>query len=386
MNDGDKALVVAEPTIIQAAERECSDVVPLYYPMAKAGAVQISPEALYKGMVAAWTGGNIGEISNQITKIWNSPNPDTDAVKILCMINNFVIDYAKTLYKPTTPPDWEKRIQQATTGKIPSFFQYAKGKMESQVAPRGNGVVDRLYEIVQIYKFKFNTTALGHFDYRMLMYDENVPYGDKEKRIVAEFRKEASHMIRNSVGDSLYNDDNQYFWRVKALRKKMLTYGSVQYITDVLIRGLFGEHHVRKKSAFWDCFGDRVYENLQNNLSEKTEICARCGKRFKKNGTRQYCENCEPLSHPREVRLAECVICGCTFKTRGAASGAVCPACKMTEPPPKEPKIVQRFCVDCGNPFDAYLRSRPSIRCDHCQGIRNRERVRAWKIKYKNRR
>lgn len=92
MNDGDKSLVVADDTIISVAERECADVVPLYYPMAKAGAVQITPESLYDGMVAAWTGGNIGEISNSITKIFNSEVPDTDVVKVLCMENNFVID------------------------------------------------------------------------------------------------------------------------------------------------------------------------------------------------------------------------------------------------------------------------------------------------------
>ena len=57
---------MAEPTIIEVAERECSDVCPLYYPMAKAAAEQITPDALHAGMVAAWSGGNIGEISNQI--------------------------------------------------------------------------------------------------------------------------------------------------------------------------------------------------------------------------------------------------------------------------------------------------------------------------------
>lgn len=83
---------MAEPTIIDVAERECADVTPLYYPMAKAAAEQITPDALHAGMVAAWTGGNIGSISNDITKIWTSPNPDEDVVKILCMENNFVID------------------------------------------------------------------------------------------------------------------------------------------------------------------------------------------------------------------------------------------------------------------------------------------------------
>lgn len=91
-NDGDRALVVAEPTIIKVAERECADVVPLYYEMKKAAAEQITPDALYAGMVAAWGGSGIGGISNDITKIWTSPNPDEDVVKILCMENNFVID------------------------------------------------------------------------------------------------------------------------------------------------------------------------------------------------------------------------------------------------------------------------------------------------------
>lgn len=64
--DGDRALVVADRTIIEAAKRNCADVVPLYYEMAKAGAVQITPENKYDGMLHAWTGGNIGSISNQI--------------------------------------------------------------------------------------------------------------------------------------------------------------------------------------------------------------------------------------------------------------------------------------------------------------------------------
>lgn len=93
LNDGDKSLVCADETIIAAAERNCAGVVPLYYVMAKAPAQIIGPELMYSGMVAAWTGGNIGEISNNITKIWNSPNPDIEAIKILVCEDNFTIDF-----------------------------------------------------------------------------------------------------------------------------------------------------------------------------------------------------------------------------------------------------------------------------------------------------
>lgn len=91
MNDGDKSLVCADDTIINTAERNCKDIVPLYYVMAKAPAQEVSPRVMYDGMIAAYTGGNIGEISNSITKIWNSKQPNLDAIKILCMENNFVI-------------------------------------------------------------------------------------------------------------------------------------------------------------------------------------------------------------------------------------------------------------------------------------------------------
>ena len=288
LNDGDKALVVAEPTIISVAERECSDVVPLYYPMAKAGASEVTPEAMYNGMVAAWSGGNIGEISNSISKIWGSNNPDVDAVKVFCMENNFVIDYAKTLYKPTRPKEWEERLKEQTRGKVPSFFQYAKGKTESQVSARGNGVVDRLYNQVQMYKFDFNIKSHGALDYRMLMYNENIPYGEKERKLVQEFRK-ASASMGTSAG--VHDENSRYWLQLKELKQKIMAYGSRQYVVDVLVRGLFYEHHVRKKSAFWDCFGDVVLENLKNNLPDKTKCCPKCGTMYP-DQARKICPRC----------------------------------------------------------------------------------------------
>lgn len=90
--DGDTALVCVEPTIIEVAERLSSDVRPLYYPMAKAPAHVVTPDLMWQGMKNAYDGGRIGPISNKISKIWNSEEPDLDAIKLLCAENNFVID------------------------------------------------------------------------------------------------------------------------------------------------------------------------------------------------------------------------------------------------------------------------------------------------------
>ena len=314
-------------------------------------------------MVAAWSGGNIGEISNQISRIWNSACPDEDIVKVLCMENNFVIDYAKTLYKTTRPPEWDDRIHAATKGKVPYFFQFAKGKTETQVSPRGSGVVDRIYDAIQIYKFKFNASALGSFDYTMLMYDKNIPYGEKEQKVGEEFRKASSRLCGQRT--TAYDDDNLYWLKVKELRRRILQYGSVQYVTDVLVRGLFHEHHVRKKSAFWDCFGATVYENLLNNLPANTRLCLTCGKRIPIGSGSRHCSTCQPRETVPTIHLAECVVCGCKFATKDHQSGAICPACLHA-------RSEKSRCVECGAILEMRSRGRPSTRCPSCQNARNR--------------
>ena len=90
--DGDVSLVCAEKTLVDAAERHMGGIVPLYYEMRKAKAQNISMQSIYDGMAAAYSGGNIGPISNSISKIWNSENPDLDTIKRLCYRNNEVID------------------------------------------------------------------------------------------------------------------------------------------------------------------------------------------------------------------------------------------------------------------------------------------------------
>ena len=63
--DGDKSLVCADKLLVPIAERNMQDIVPLYYEMAKAGAVIVTPAEIFKGLHAAYTGGNIGVISNR---------------------------------------------------------------------------------------------------------------------------------------------------------------------------------------------------------------------------------------------------------------------------------------------------------------------------------
>lgn len=93
--DGDKLLVVKDRTLTNCAKRNMSDICTLAYDLKKAKGGLVNPDSLYEGMIRAYTGGNIGIWSNQITKIWNSGNitkEELDVIKWLCFENNAVID------------------------------------------------------------------------------------------------------------------------------------------------------------------------------------------------------------------------------------------------------------------------------------------------------
>lgn len=95
-SDGDKLLVIKDKLLTSIAKRNMQDIVPLYYEMKKAQGGFLTRQSLYDGMTAAYTGGNIGIISNQISKVWGSKKEisqdELNVVKWLVMENNFVID------------------------------------------------------------------------------------------------------------------------------------------------------------------------------------------------------------------------------------------------------------------------------------------------------
>lgn len=97
-------LLVANKSVIDAAERTIKkfDIVPLYYNMRKADAIEINPSTIYDSLNAAFVGGNIGMYSNDISKVWNSGVFEGDdeekkkqalkCINALVCQNNFVID------------------------------------------------------------------------------------------------------------------------------------------------------------------------------------------------------------------------------------------------------------------------------------------------------
>ena len=162
------------------------NIVPLYYNMKKALPSILNSETLYKGLNSAFAGSNIGQYSNNITKIWNSDTfvngtdkekqDAIDLVKILCMENNFCIDYAKTLYMPTRPKDIDTKIKSYTKNRVPHFFKYAKDRENSQVFDKNNSFINMLENIIPSPRISYKDVNIGEIDYKLLMNNPEITF------------------------------------------------------------------------------------------------------------------------------------------------------------------------------------------------------------------
>jgi hypothetical protein len=298
-NDGDKALVVQDDTLIEVAQRNMKndDIVPLYYEMAKAGAEEISSKSIYNSLILAYKA-NIGEISNNITKIWNSDNVDLNVIKWLCMNGNFEIDYAKTLFKPTPPAHIQEIISKYIKNKVPKFFIYAKDKELDRVEPVNNSTVNRLEKIIPDKRINFNKIA-GKFDYKMLMKNKRVNIDQEIVDTYVKLDRSKKWMIKN---DDLKSYNKLYIFKI--IKDELLKVnGDVDYVTDVLIKYCYlkRKNNAKGKTTLWESFGDIILLNLKHNI-EGTMQCEGCGIRVEKSNSRKYCDGCSKKAIKEQVR------------------------------------------------------------------------------------
>ena len=316
MVDGDKSLVVADKTIIDVAKRNIKkfDIVPLYYDMKKAEPVILNNESIYHGLNAAFVGGNIGIYSNNISKIWNSDifvdgdiyeqKDAVDLIKILCMENNFVIDYAKTLYKPTRPDEVNDKINSFTNNPLPHFFKYAKDKNDNQIIPANLSFVNKLETMIPNPRINLRKLDIGDIDYRLLMNNPDIEFDisfttngriiqeETEPIIVkyCEFDK-MYYLALDSTLCSKGNDRSEAYMRMQTklariineIRSALSQYGKGEDdIVDILVKYLYGIKKSANKTALWLCYGDVIYKNLSSKIKKKTkEIqCVDCGEWF----------------------------------------------------------------------------------------------------------
>lgn len=322
--DGDEILVSADNNLYHAAQ-SLPDV-PLYYEMQKAEAQIIDDGAIYDTLVKGFDNNVIGESSNAITKLWNSPKLKDaplvydDAINVFCAYSNYAIDFPKTgkalalggygkLYKDLIPPEDIKERMKPPKVKYPQFFRYAKGK-KNNLEEYTDSPMDRIAKYIdeqtgrKHYKyFDDNENSLPKFDYRMLMNNEvkkgsgNMPLYEvdrsdgrylrlykalnrRKRRKQAICREIQNESGRHNVDakDITAKFDVFHYHCVREVRvifTEATGYFNVNLAVNYMIDMEYRQHDFvsTSKDILWKCFGHVIIDNINRNL--KTNIAIR---------------------------------------------------------------------------------------------------------------
>lgn len=309
--DGDKSLVVVDKDFVRIAERNMNGIVPLYYNMRKAEPTLLNNKTIYAGLNAAFTGGNIGIYSNSISKIWNSDvfvsgtveekQEAVDCVKQLCCQNNYVIDYAKTLYKPEFPRDVKDRISKYTKQPLPAFFEFAKDKSKTQILPRNQSFVNKIYDKIADKPIRVKDNMVDKINYELLMRNKQIVCSKEVSDLYDKLNREYQYMI--NMKDE-YADNLRYV--ACKIRAEFRNIGySDETITDMLVRYLYGGEK-RRKQLLWFCYGQYIVNNLEANIgTRKTKFiqCIDCDEWIEVDVLNTKTCRCEQCQHEETNRI-----------------------------------------------------------------------------------
>lgn len=390
--DGDKALVVSDKAIIKVAERNMRGIVPLYYNMKKAEPIKLSNASIYNGLNAAFVGGNIGIYSNNISKIWNSDvfvsgteeekQQAIDIIKILCMENNFVIDYAKTLYKPERSDNMKELIKNYTRDNLPHFFKYAKDKKDSQVIGINDSFVNKLNKLVPNPRINCRKLEIEEVDYKLLMDDPDVEckveftesgnlikentdplivkYCELNK--MHHFSLEGALKVDTTfspevLSKSQLRHELKYQRVYDEIRKELSCFGyDDTEVADILVKFSYHIKNTKHKAVLWMCYGDIIYANLENNKKVKRQTkeiqCIDCGEWFEVgvfDSATCRCDECQKEHRKEEdrIRKQECSEFGDTKSI---------------------------ICCDCRKEFKIDVKDTRTERCKDCYSIYRKQK------------
>ena len=301
-NDGDKSLVIKDRTLTGCAKRNMLNIVPLAYDLKKAKGDIITPASLYDGMVTAYTGGRIGPVSNNITKIWNSgeiTQEELDVVKWLCFENNAVIDFAKTKWSPTRPKQIDAIIRKYTKHNVPDFFKYAKDKEQWQVEPPNDSTMNRISKAIPDSRVKYNK-AIRKFDWRVLT-DGGEYTVNEDASVIKSYNYWVRHQHQfNEENDNVKGADT---YAAMMMRERILadSGADLSYVVNSLVAYLYTVKEASNKKLLWDCFGWDIVNNIRVNVAGLGKICPICGRRFTTVVHNQAC--CSPeCAHTADVQ------------------------------------------------------------------------------------
>lgn len=301
--DGDKGLVISQNNLIKVAKRNMEGIVPLYYEMGKAKAINIDEDNIYESLTKAFKYNNIGKFSNKLTVVWNSGEIDKRKMNILKFLTadlNFTIDSAKTLVAPQIPKEIEEEMKESN-GKMPYFFQFAKDKDKEEVAEINDSTVNRICKKIENIKQQdYDFSTLGKFKKSYLMNNSKIEINNSIIDKYKELDKEKQMMFVDKKKQGMKKEEI-YLTVFKDIRIEFESFcneSSVNIVDaiDMIIKYIYSTNKNKLKGFLFDIFGDIIYNNLKNNIKQplgKYRMCEVCGKRFEvTNNMGCYCKKC----------------------------------------------------------------------------------------------
>ena len=331
--------VVFEPVIINAAKRNIKkmNIVPLFYDAYKAAAETLSFENMYKGLKRAHDYSGIGIVSNNLTKLWNTENPDLFAAACITRYNNAVIDAAKTgeLDSYENYPEVYTRILESIggkRGKLPWFFQFSKngrkngGTKPSDVEKSNNSTMNRICAAFDdIRKLDLRYAGIGPFNVQMLLSENDIGY---DQNIVQIFCSAVDESVSTRIE---MNEAVDLADKSRLAKKELLIEFVTDKITEVMplseayksiVKYLFDAEGLSRKmykQEFWAVFGSIALRNLALNLKDYSE-CPKCKMKLPPWGKSHICVKAR-------TGFIECVDCG-NIVERLNSRQCRCPDCQ----------------------------------------------------------
>lgn len=298
--DGDQLVCSNEKTLVQCAKRHMESIVPLHYEMEKAGNELIDNDSIFNGLQNAFKA-NIGTISNNVSRVWDSEKVNFRVLKYLVMLNNFEIDFAKTSFRPILLPHIKEEIKKSVKGDLPHLFVYAKNKKVEDVKSDENpSTMNRLAKKIPNKRIHFFNVA-GEFDYRMLM--KNMKVNSIDPVLLEKYQKLDKNKWTMSMqsddkfatGDNLheYSEIRNELLNIEYVNKSRL---NIHEIVDALVYYLYVAKESDHKTTLWSAFGDIIVENIKINqaINNNSIHSCECGEKFIKTKQRQTeCEECQ---------------------------------------------------------------------------------------------
>lgn len=315
--DGDEILISDDAELYRLAEN-LPDV-PLYYEMQQSEPQQITNETIYDTLVKGFDNNVIGDSSNAITKLWNTPEatkdnpiPYDDAINVFCAYSNYAIDYPKTgknlalgeyeeLYTKLVPPKTGKEMFKKPEILPPNFFIEAKGKKSKNVAKPTKSVMDRIKQYIgegtgRLDYTYFDASKRNEFDYRMLMNNEENEEGRAKYEVdrydvkyqklylMLKHRKNAKRYICKDIDkiSRMKNTDTEeraghfqtfHYHCVREIKDIFTNrngWFNVKLAVNYFIDMEYSQHDfvTSSKDILWKCFGHIILENLQKNVNK----------------------------------------------------------------------------------------------------------------------